>query len=347
MPDERTSELIRQLTLRKLQFARELLREHKLASYGTRDRLNDRIGKAVNEGIIPPEEIELLLDELDAWGNQRVLLGVLPRRFLELYRDEAAVRERIREADLDTELLGREEVALIPPEQLTPMGVQLLDDGSQRTLRLLAAKIRVVDTPLRDHSEIPATELSAELPAGLAVDRSEGIVYKPFRRERQKAISFAEIDLDTGVSLISTTLLRHGVNYTGEFSEMFELFERLLPLGAMEFLPLYNAVREIRRLSHDEVLIYSRRSRTAVGGTMELRSHSSAADIRQDELLENAATALDTAEGAHCNCRWRPAAGLAEEVHTHIFSPKGEVSVLGQVTEGSVRYVLQRIRELN
>lgn len=343
MPNERTSEIIRQLTLRKLQFARELLRAHGLKIAGNREQLNDRLRTAVDDGVISAEEVEILLDELDAWGNQRMRLGVLEPRYLELYRDVEALRERVREAGFDTELLGRDEIALIPPERLTVMGVQLLDDGEDRTLRLLAAKIRVVDRSIRDLPEVPA----AEFPAHPQAVPGEEIIYKPFRRERQKAISFAEVNLRTGVSVMSTTLLRSGINYTAEFGELFELFEPLIPLEAMKSLALYGAVRQIRALPQDDVLIYSRRSRTAVGGLMELRSHSSTADVRQDPLLENAATALDAADSDHCNCRWRVGPGLTEEVHTHVFSPRGEVSVLGQVTEGSVRHVLQRIRQLN
>ncbi|HEX2210870.1 MAG TPA: hypothetical protein VHG93_24515 [Longimicrobium sp.] len=355
MPDESTQEMIHQLTLRKLAYARKLLGAHGQSVSGTRDALTERLLRAVDAGAIPPAEIHGLLNELDAWGNQRVRLGTIHRRELRDFRDTGAVRARIRDAGLDDELLGRDEVALVPPETLSPMGVQLLEGTGTRILRLLAAKIRVIDTPLRDAREIPVAEIPQKLRPRVAAEAdaqapgatAAEIIYKPYRRERQKAVSFAEIDLDTGVSVISTTLLRQGMNYTAEFGELFAVFGQLLPLAEMEAQELYDAVRRIRELPRDEVLIYSRQQRTNVGGTMEVRSFSPKVDVRTDAELETAAAALRNAEGFHCNCRWLALGDLTEEVHTHILSPTGEVSVLGQVTENSVRHVLRRIRSIH
>ncbi|HEX5869770.1 MAG TPA: hypothetical protein VFY65_05135 [Longimicrobium sp.] len=354
MPDEPTQEMIRQLTLRKLAFARELLREHQIPVSGTREALTERLFGAVDEGAIPSDDIRLLLDELDAWGDQRVRLGTMDRRDLRDFRDTDAVRRRIREAGLDDELLGREHVALVPPEKLSPMGVQLLEENGTRTVRLLAAKIRIVDIPLTNADEVPVARLPARLRPGPDATApgvpgavAGEIVYKPYRRLRQKAVSFAEIDLDTGVSLISTTLLKQGMNYHAEFGELLTLFAPLLPLATMVPQELYDAVRLIRNLPQDEVRIYSRQQRTDVGGTMEIRSFSSIVDLRQDPALEVAAAALPNAEGYHCNCRWQIKGKLTEEVHTRIFSPMGEVSILGQVTENSVRNVLRRIRSIH
>lgn len=354
MPDDLAQEMIRQLTLRKLAFARELLREHGLAVSGTREALTERLAGAVDKGAIELDDIHHLLDELDAWGDQRVRLGIMDRRVLRDFRDTAAVRGRIRDAGLDDELLGRDQVALVPPETLTAMGVQLLEGDGTRILRLLAAKIRIVDTHLRDAEEVPAEKVPARLrpddaeetdpkaPGAVAAE----IVYKPFRRERQKAVSFAEIDLDSGETLISTSLLKQGMNYGAEFGELFTVFGTLLDLRDVRAHELYDAVRLIRTLPQGEVLIYSRQSRTAVGGVMEVRSHSWSADVRQDPALETVSAALPHVAGHHCNCRWLVSNELAEEVHTQILAPTGEVSVLGQVTENSVRHVLRRIRHI-
>ena len=66
MPDDLAQEMIRQLTLRKLAFARELLREHGLAVSGTREALTERLAGAVDKGAIELDDIHHLLDELDA-----------------------------------------------------------------------------------------------------------------------------------------------------------------------------------------------------------------------------------------------------------------------------------------
>lgn len=351
MPDDNTRELINQLTLRKLHFTRELLRTHNLKISGTAEVVRARLHTAVDEGQIEPAAIEALLNELDHWGDQRLRIGRFEQRFVELYADVDAISQRVREAGME-EVYGRHGIDLSPPPVLTPMSVEYAETDAGRILRVVAAKTRTVDRPARDLPELRLSEepeLQARVvPAGQEIPLdAERIVYKPFRREEQKAVSFAELNLETGFVLTSTTLLRYGTNYTAEFEELYELFASFIPLGAAEPTPLFDAVKRIRELPLEEVRIYSRRSRTRVGGTLDLRSHSSRDDVRSDPGLEGADTVLAAAEGLHCNCRWQASGELDEEVHTHILAPAGEISVLGQVTESSVRHVLQRVRDLN
>jgi hypothetical protein len=344
MPDAQTQELISQVTLRKLAFVRGLLRDHELPTSGTRDRLVQRLSQAVDEGRISPDAIQSLLNELDAWGDQRVKLAVLEPRFLALYRNTAEIDARIHEAGME-HLVGRDEIDINPPDALTPMSVEYTDHGEERLLRVVAAKTRLVERPAR---ELPELDLELHpIGNGGNGERADGIFYKPFRRERQKAISFAEVNLTTGSVLISTTLLRYSMNYRLEYEELLSVFERLIPLGAAIPLLLYRAVHQIKHLPHDHVRIYSRKTRSPVGGSVDLRSHSSKTDLRTDAVLMGADALFGADDGTHCNCRWQPINGLSEEVHTHLFAPAGEISVVGQVTEPSVRHVLQRIRALN
>ncbi|MBA4158034.1 MAG: hypothetical protein H0X65_11225 [Gemmatimonadetes bacterium] len=340
MPDEQTQELISQLSHRKLAFVRRLLRAHEVPVSGTRDKLVERLNDAVDEGQITPDAILALLNELDAWGKQRVKLARFEPRFLNPYRNEAEVRARLREAGME-HLLGREGIDLNPPKVLTPMRIGYVHRDGKRLLQIVAAKTRFVDRP---ETDLP--ELNVE---GVAVAEGEivdGIVYKPFRRERQKVISFAEVDLGTGFVMISTTL-KYRVNYRPEFDELLALVEGVVPLRSANPILLFRAVHEIKQLSHDEVRIYSRKAESPTGGSVDLRSHSSKTDLRLDPALLRADNLFGNEDCVHCNCRWQPGSELVEEVHTHVFAPAGEVSVLGQVTEASARHVLQRIRALN
>ena len=68
-----------------------------------------------------------------------------------------------------------------------------------------------------------------------------GVIFKPFKVETQKALAFAEISLDSGLTLISTTLLRQGQGYIAEFGEFLSVFRPLIALDEVNVVPLYNA----------------------------------------------------------------------------------------------------------
>jgi hypothetical protein len=227
------------------------------------------------------------------------------------------------------------QIALIPPLDLTPMRISYEENAGQRLLKLVAAKTRQIMQPQKD---IPDHVDEVHYP---------GVVFKPFKVETQKVIAFAEIDLNTGLSLVSTALLRQGQGYKAEFEEFFTVFSPFIALQDADPVLLFNATHRIPRLPGNEVKQVARQTKTSAGGKITYRSHNSRADLRADPELARSQAALPNAPGLHCNCFWEPVNGLEERVHTHVFALEGEVSILGQVTEACARYVLQRILDIN
>jgi len=120
------------------------------------------------------------------------------------------------------------EVDLVPPVELTPMKIFYEEQAGRKQLRLVAAKTRQLMLP---QSEIP-DHVDEQYP---------GVIFNPFKVETQKALAFAEISLDSGLTLISTTLLRQGQGYTAEFGEFLSVFRPLIALDEVNVVPLYNA----------------------------------------------------------------------------------------------------------
>ena len=182
----------------------------------------------------------------------------------------------------------------------------------------------------------------------MTFDEHPGVVFKPFKEETQKAVDFAEINLDSGFTVSSTTLVKSGFSFRAEFGEFYDVFSTLLPLDDAAPVVLYNATHNIReKLPQTEVRIRARKARTSVGGVIGMSSHTSKVDMRADPELLRTEDGLSNAPCAHCNCYWEPVNGLEEIVHTHIFAPEGEISIMAQVKENSARYVLRRILGLN
>ena len=226
------------------------------------------------------------------------------------------------------------EIVNEPPANLTPMVINYVEDDAQGTLQLYAAKSRIVEVP--DNS-VPV----------LTDERYPGVLFKPYRQEIQKAVDFAEINLTNGDALFSTTLLRSGGSYRAEFKELFEVFQPLIALGAASPVVLYDAVKKIPTLPQKEVLVPGNDKRTSIGGRITHRSHSLKSDLRLDPDIMKSEQAIASTDSVSCNCYWAALGKLLERVHTHVYAPEAEISVMGQVREASVRYVLRRILEVN
>jgi hypothetical protein len=332
MIDETSTNIIDQLTLRKLVYARELLKSAKLPYSGTRIKIRERLIDGIEKGIFETASLRATLDQLDAWGDQRIRIGIIPLSILADYQSELAILEKAKEVQMENLING--EILLNPPLEMTPMQIIYKEIDGQKVLWFVAAKTRQVMQPQLD---IP-DKVYEELP---------DVVFKPFKLETQKAISFAEINLNNGFTILSTTLIRRGSKYDAEFNEFYSAFHAFLNLEDLEPIYLFNANRKIRDLSHSEIRLVARQSKTSSGGKIDGRSHSVRFDMRADTELDLTFAALPDALGLYCNCFWEPLNSLIEPVHTHIYAPTGEVSIMGQVLEASAKYVLRRILDLN
>jgi hypothetical protein len=187
MVDEHTSSIVEQLTLRKLEYVRSLLKAINLPHSGPRPKVRERLTDAINSNRITVATLQTLRDELDAWGDQRVRIGRLAAAILAEFQSADAIAQKATEAGMSQFLHGK--VDLVPPLDLTPMKICYEEHAGRKKLRLVAAKTRQLPLP---QPEIPDH-----------VDqRYPGVVFKPFKVETQKALAFAEISLDNGLTLL-------------------------------------------------------------------------------------------------------------------------------------------------
>lgn len=328
--DTEATGIIEQVTLRKLDYAKGLLKAVAIPSSGNRSDVRMRITKAVDSGTLSLSLLRDLLEELDVWGNQRIRVGRMPLDVLDSYQTREQVAAKASEAGM-VELLDAP-IALVPPPDLTPMSIRV-QDGDPKLLSFFAAKMRralLPDSTIPDHTD-------RDYP---------GVVFRPFREETQKAISFAEVDLLTGLTIVSVTHLYRSTKYDDEFEEFISIFAPFFPLSQMQPLDLFTAVRRVPGLPKSEVVTVGREGKINQGGLLKASSHSIESDVREDAELATAFGSNNGLLGTHCNCRWQPQNGLDELTHTHIFAGRGEIAILGQVKEKSARYVLRRVLQL-
>src|SRR5262249_15815317 len=98
MVDEHTSYIIEQLTLRKLEYVRGLLKAINLPHSGPRPKVQKRLADAIDSNCIDVATLQALLDELDAWGDQRVRIGRLSTSMLAEFQSADAIVHKVTEA---------------------------------------------------------------------------------------------------------------------------------------------------------------------------------------------------------------------------------------------------------
>ena len=332
MVDNATVEVIDQLVLHKLEFTRQLLRESSLPCTGDRSIIRGRLLQAVEDERLPVSLLQELLNELDIWGQQRVRWVTMPISDLTNYQTPEAIQNKAEQTGLGNLFLG--EMMLIPPTDMTPVVISYEERNENRYLKLVSAKSQTVREEQRELEPI----VNEDHP---------GVVYYPFVEKTQKVVAFAEINLSNGETLISCTMIRQGIQFATDFAGFFQCFSSFFPFEQGNRNDLYQANHAIHQLSSSEVQLAKRRTRTSSGGVVICHAHSPRADIRADHELGLTHQALPDAPGVFTDCHWELCSGLTERVHTHVYGPDGEVSILGKVKEESARYVLRRIYEIN
>lgn len=324
--------IIHQLAEHKLDYSRELLSKHELPKSGSKEKIRERLTKALEDGKFEKETLFTLLEELDLWGKQRLRLRKIAPELLNDFRNVESIKSKVIDAELGDIFDGK--VALEPTEELTPMKVCCNGNAENLTLVFIAAKTREVWLP---QIEIP----------NFTKEEYPDVVFRPFKLVHQKSISFAEVHVPSGNILISTTALMQGRGYNDEFSEFIGLFEEFFPFADSEPVELFTATKNINDISLDDVRFYSQKKKTASGTNLTYTANSLKYDFRVDAEITQSLESLPNASNAFCNCVWQTNDELKENVHTHIYAPDGQIAIMGGAREESARYVLRRIRELN
>ncbi len=327
-------QLVEQVTLHKLEFVRAFLKEKNLPHVGKRADIRQTCLDLLENDGLDFEELKGFLEPLELWGSQRIRLLRLPLEVLSGFQTGEDIQARLNRVSMGS--IWQEEIPLLIPTEISPLAVRFRDDSGRKTLTLIAGKIREI---WLSQPDIPITE-SADHP---------GIIYRPFKREFQKALSFAEIELNSGHTMISVSLMKNATTgYITEFEEFSDCFSEVLSFEIGARIDLRNAVRNIYSATNADILIHDQRNRSDFGGIASFRSHNRNYDVRQDPQLHVAKENLgEQADGEFCNCYWQTTPELAEMVHTALYAAQGEVSFYGQLREESVRHVLQRIEHIN
>lgn len=322
-------ESVDQLTLHRLDHVRALLAEYDVPGRsGTRENVRRVMVDAIRQEVVPRRRVLALLDELDAWGNQRILLRRFDVDHLAHLATEKKVMTLLAAQGLAT--LVDWPIPLVPLPELTPVRIEYrLVKGGAR-LRLFAARTRIREIAVRGVEPRPD-------------EVDPFLVYRPYRIERTKAVTHAEVDLRSGVTWLSVAHSLQAKIMREDIASFIEIFNGVLNFAVARPVNLYPVTKAIPDLPRADVRWVSTYDRTSVGGRIAMSSQSARDDIRSDPDLERARSSAGVNRNDQANCYWQQGVTLQEEVHTHIYADTAEITVFGNVREESVRHVLHRI----
>ena len=332
--EERWNRLVLQLTTFRISYAQELLHDKGLAYSGSVAKVRERLHDALQSGVVTDDDILGLLAPLETWGKQCIRCVTMPLHLLaEL---QTAEQVRAKAASIGWEPLINRELPLDPGRDLEVHSVRFKEAGGRRTLTLLGAKMRVFERAVNNIDPIHD-------------EQDPNILYKPYRIERQKSLTFAEIDLQTGETLLSTRKSGYGMKHETEFQEFTLLANPFVHLGSSQRTDFCLACNRIpNETGLDETCLPHHALSDDQGGELGAKSSGKRVDFRTHPNLQQAfATLGNDAPGNFCNAFWLVRDGLVEEVHASIWGTLGEVVIHTQASEESIRHVLQRVRSLN
>lgn len=338
-------EVVDQATVHKLAFVQALLKQKELAFTGTREKVRARCIIYLNRGELLIEELKLLLESLDLWGNQRIRLIRIPDPILLTLTDCASIEATVQKAGFES--IYQKDMPVVIGGELLPISIRYEDDGNHRFLTLIAGKIQEDLSPIIGLPDIPYTTVAALLQQIDIPDSN--IIYKPYRLEHSKIISFAQIDLDSGHGILSVKSSLSAGNHKTKYEEFHNTFAALFDLGSANRVYLTKATSNIDSKTHSYKVVLNKHSfRDNDGSRVKMEGATPKSDVRQN-TRQSATRSLYAGvnTGEYCDCYWQHDSDLDEDVHTSIYGSQGEIVFRGQASEESIRNVLQRIRDIN
>jgi len=327
--DAATKQLVDQVTLKKLEFVRELLVGRDMSPGGTRLSTRQRVAFALQSGEVSLDQLQELIKELDLWGDQRLRLMQLPAAALPSIRNQAPLAGQFQ-ANFGFDPFN-EKHDLAPEATLQLLYAEYAaKPGGRQVLRVVVGRQQVIE------NRVPEEEIQP-----IRVEDQPDLVFIPFRIEKRNAITFAEIDLASGLVVLSTTAGRGTdkelasllVMVQGSLSFQLATRKNLeVVAGKVNCGTLGNEVRRCRL-----------RRRTAQGSEIDVKGASVVTDLGVDPEALSAIGSTPAASNRFANCIWQTSAALDRDVHCHIWAPEGELTILGQVLELHVEHVLQRV----
>ncbi|MCE5200689.1 MAG: hypothetical protein ABFD54_01700 [Armatimonadota bacterium] len=334
---ERIVDFVSQLRNAQL---REFLEVHDLEHTGIREDLQKQMRSSLKRGKISYNDLVDLLDRVGPWDKQHVFLYTGPTDELALWRDEQWVLKHMQERNVDRYL--NQQTRLILPSTLTPSSVEY----NSKKIRITAVERRDDYIYDRDLNLEPQQRDGAE------------VHYRAYVHVVSRGLVMFEWDLVSNNAMLQITQLESGSKYEEREKCLKALVQDWFPMGQFKKLSLRRAVKRLDDAAargggeaRIQGISYKMGNGACVSGKCATRKDS----VYSEPTVSAAINAVrHNGLGDSGNLYWLPDYSgvhndnpLAKEIHVEIIANKNRINFRRANSEGGMRYVLRRVRELS
>lgn len=312
----------------------QFLFEQGLPTSGTKAQLRERLEAQLQTGSLTSEELVSLVDSIEPWGKQHVVLYDGPDIDLAPWKDERAFLDRLKQHRLSRYYNAR--LPLILPQSLALSSVE----HSSRRLRITAIERRDYWERLEDLDRHERDNSGDE------------IELRAFAHRVSRGIVAWEWDLVSNTAFLQITELPSHSKFEKVIEKFHGMVGRWLEIGKF---PQVDLSRSIGRF-HELELLHTAETRshgidyaTLTGRRLSGRSASSLDPLIGEVVVDSALDNVRKAGVGHSGNFYfvptsRAGNPIKDEVHVVVMADKGRLHLMAANEEKVVRYVLHRIR---
>lgn len=337
LPDD-LRELIDYLLSLRSDRIRELLRRLDLPRSGPKRELRRRLNEAARDEDVTAADIAAYLDEVEPWGNQHVYLYDVADEVTAAWRNQAKIRERLKQAGLG-DILDEPPQLIIPPE-LTLATIVVATDS---------VEIRAVES--RGYTErVPDYDQEGEID-GTPVE------YHAYTRRTGRGLFTLRWDLANSQAALHISKAHRGYDYElaeGRFGELIQ--DWLGFKGSFTRLDLRKAIQTLAQKERDGNSALTRSIRvgmqSAGGREIDVSSADAHTAAAGEKAVDEAVNSLaKVSRGRLGNVFWLDQARISDggnpledELHTVILAADSRIHFMAPSDRPSVEYVLRNVR---
>lgn len=307
-----------------LDVARSLLKHCRLSEKGDKATLRKRIEGGLGKAI-DPTEITRILDEIEGWGNQHIVLFQSTDAIASLWKKPATLVDVADKLDL-TSLVNGVRPILLPDE---PTLSQII--WTKKHVRFVWVQKRIWHVRREELDE-----------------RKGDIELRAYQVQNRRGICYFDWNLVSGSAALLMQLLPKATEYKALQSRLLDDLGNWLPVAAFETTGLQGLIGKLE--ASTEV---SRRNlvlATADRSEVDIKSGDRNTDAYADKSIVALRKAMNK-EGPVASRRgffyWQVADKFLDRtIPMRVYPKDNRLSIHGQCTESEVQYVLSRVRSV-
>ena len=313
---------IEYLLSHKLEVARSLLQRCNLNSKGDdatrRKRIQSEIGQAID-----PIKITRVLDGVEGWGNQQVVLFQSTDAIASLWKKEATVTDIVKKLELSSLVNGVRPILLPDAPTLS----QVI--WSRKRVRFVWVQKRIWHVRREEFDE-----------------RKGDIELRAHQVQSRRGICYFDWNLVSGSAALLMQLLPNATEYKALQVGLLEDLGKWLPIEALEMTGLQGLIGKLEaspEVSRRNVVLAA-----ADRSEVDIKSGDRNSDAYADKSIVALRKAMKQ-EGPVASRRgfyyWQAAKNFLERIiPMRVYPRDNRLSTHGQCTETEVQYVLSRVR---